>query len=52
MNMEQKQKAREILEYLCSADARNANPHAKDIADVMTATQAMRVCHIAEEGGN
>lgn len=44
-------KAREILEYVCDADARNANPHAKDIADVMTAKQAMRVCHIAEEGG-
>lgn len=44
-------KAREILEYVCSADARNTNPHAKDIADVMTAKQAMRVCRIAEEGG-
>ena len=45
-------KAREILEYVCSADARNTDPHAKDIADVMTAKQAMRVWHIAEEGGN
>ena len=49
--MSMEQKAREILEYVCDADARNANPHAKDIADVMTAKQAMRVCHIAEEGG-
>lgn len=44
-------KAREILEYVCDADRRNANPHAKDIADVMTATQAMGVYDIAARGG-
>lgn len=49
--MTMEDKAREILEYVCDADARNANPHAKDIADVMTAKQAMRVCRIAEGGG-
>ena len=49
--MSMEQKAREILEYVCDADARNANPHAKDIADVMTATQAMGVYDIAARGG-
>lgn len=44
-------KAREILEYICDADRRNANPHKKDITNVMTAKQAMGVYDIAARGG-